>query len=202
MADWMTTLEAGELLGLNHRPTTISMLTRHHVEGHKEEGGHGRWFWDRQGVEQLFAQRQLKAERKAAGLKWCPRCKRWRETATWFHKRFHLCKTCRPLREAELRQWKHRKTFANTNPESYPSGDPEWFIGEPAKPGDADKYECMFGWFQHKPQPPEGRREVYCKKCEAPRCAHHRELTPNQVVKLGQVPTRYPEHWVHDYADA
>lgn len=187
MTDWMTTLEAGELLGFNYRPTTISMLSRHHVEGYKEDGGHARWFWNRQGIEQLFAEREVKRERRALGLKYCSRCKDWKSKATEFHKRHHLCKECRKLRDAELKQRKYPKSFANTNPVQSEGGD-DWHVGEPAKPGDADKYECMTGWFQHKPQPPDGKREVYCQKCKAKSCVHHHGLTPKEVVKYCRVP--------------
>lgn len=202
MTDWLTTLQAGELLGLNHRPTTISMLSRHHIEGYKEDGGHARWFWNRQGVEHLFAQREVLRQRQALGLKYCPRCKLWKDRKAEFHKRHHLCKVCRPIREAELKQRKHRKTFANMNPVQSDGGE-DWHAGEPPKPGDSDKYACMFGWFQHKPIPPgTTKRKLYCKVCVAPRCVHHPEMMPKEVMRYCRVPSRYPAHQVADYADA
>lgn len=67
-------------------------------------------------------------------------------------------------------------------------------IGQRPKPEDSLKYACMDEGFRHRPIPVGStKRKAYCSWCTARRCVHHPEMTPKQVGKLKEVPSRYPK---------
>lgn len=211
MTAWLTTAEAAAMLGYRSRATVIRALRRDGIGERMEGTKHGGKiaFWYKPDVVRLSQQRQEIEAKKAAGLKWCSGCSRWLPKEA-FHRDFHLCKECRRAKNPQRRERdrkrresrrKYEASFANTNPELV-GGMDDWHAGEPPKPGDADKYACLYGWFQHRPIPPgQSKRKLYCRKCEAAKCYFH-DLTPKQVCRRARVPTRYPEHRVGDYADA
>ena len=198
---WMTTREAAELLGLTEA-WVLQALRREGVEESRRPNGQNRsLLWNRAQVEQVFTERQPTKEKKAAGLKRCGACRQWKDKATEFHRRYFVCKGCRPAYDAE-RKKQNRKTFANRNPDRQPPGPVGLFVavGKPPTMETAKKYACMMGFFQHRPLPivdgkRVSKRDAFCSTCTAPQCMHHPHLKPAAVRRMKRVPLRPMGDW-------
>ena len=212
--EWITAREAMPLFGYKDTWNVIRACRNAGVEEKKVPNPHGGpnplCLFRRAEVEELLEAREHEAWLKAQGMKRCSGCGEWKDEQE-FWKGFAKCRLCGSEKNKE--DW--ARTKARTPAQDHPwkqsgfgveaaPGPVDDYVskGAPPRATDSLKYACMGEGYSVKPIPiGSSKRKAFCPGCEAVLCFWHRELTPEQVMKLEKTPTLYPEMRVHSYVE-